>query len=179
MKDSAHRVSYIAGRAIAQAVSLWFPTSAALVRAQVRSCGICVWRSGTEAGFLLVLQFPLPILISPTAPHSLSSTIRGWYNRSNSGRSIKWTQSHPTPRTKNWLHRHVNGIEWVSKTDESGSTSSGKPHRRIIECKTIVSSLYRAVQWGIGFVLYGSHWLNRGPIWVFWTSALAKQHFAE
>jgi hypothetical protein len=40
------------GRAIAQAVSRLLPTAAALVRAQVRSCGICGGQSGTEAGFL-------------------------------------------------------------------------------------------------------------------------------
>jgi hypothetical protein len=47
---------------------------------QVRSCGICGGQSGTGAGFLAVLRFPLPILIPPSAPHS-SSIIRGWYNR--------------------------------------------------------------------------------------------------
>jgi hypothetical protein len=44
------------------------------------SCGICGGQSGAGAGFLLVLRFPLPILIPPTAPQS-SSVIRGWYNR--------------------------------------------------------------------------------------------------
>jgi hypothetical protein len=56
------------GRAIAQAVSRWLPTAAARVRSQVRSCGIWGGQSGTGAGFLRVLQFPLPILIPPTAP---------------------------------------------------------------------------------------------------------------
>jgi hypothetical protein len=87
-------------RAIAQAVSRRLPTSAARVPAQVRSCGICGGQSGTGAHFLRVLRFPLPILIPPTAPHSSSSIIRGWYNRPNSGRRTKRTQSHPTPRTK-------------------------------------------------------------------------------
>jgi hypothetical protein len=84
------------GRAIAQAVTRRLPTAAARVLAQVRSCGICCRQSGTGVGFLRVLQFPLPILISPTTPHS--STIRGWYDRPISGRSTKWTQSHCTPR---------------------------------------------------------------------------------
>jgi hypothetical protein len=61
-------VSYLLGRAIAQAVSHWLPTAAAWVRSQVRSCGICGGQSGTEAGFLRVLRFPLPILTPPTVP---------------------------------------------------------------------------------------------------------------
>jgi hypothetical protein len=85
------------GRDIAQAVSCWLPTEVARVRAQVRSRGIFGGESGTRVGFFQVLRFPLPILIPPTAPHS-SSIIRGWYNRPNSGRCTKWTQSHPTPR---------------------------------------------------------------------------------
>jgi hypothetical protein len=43
---------------------------AARVRFQVRSCGICDRQSGTGAGFLRVIRFPLPILIPPTALHS-------------------------------------------------------------------------------------------------------------
>jgi hypothetical protein len=75
-----------------------FPTTAARVRTQVRTCGICGGRSGTGAGFLRVLWFPLTILIPPPAPHSLSSIIRGWFNRPISGRHTKWTQSHPKPK---------------------------------------------------------------------------------
>jgi hypothetical protein len=56
-------------------VSRQFPTAAA----QVRSCGICGGQSGTGAGFLRVLRFPI---IPPTSPHSSSSiTILRWYNR--------------------------------------------------------------------------------------------------
>jgi hypothetical protein len=60
------------GRAITQAVSTRLPTAAARVRCRVWSCGICGGQSGTEAGFLWVLRFPLPIFIPPTAPHSSS-----------------------------------------------------------------------------------------------------------
>jgi hypothetical protein len=69
------------GRAIAQAVSRWLSTAAARVRTRVWSCGICGAQSGAGAGFLRVLQFPLPILIPPIAPQSPSSIIWGLYNR--------------------------------------------------------------------------------------------------
>jgi hypothetical protein len=85
-------------RAIAQAVSGRPPTAATPVQAQIRTCGICGEQSGTGAGFIRVLRFPLPILIPLTAPHSPSSIIRGWYNRPISGRRTKRTQGHPTPR---------------------------------------------------------------------------------
>jgi hypothetical protein len=76
---------------MAQAVKRWLPTAVARIRAQVKSCGIRGGQSGTWAGFLRVLRFPLPILIPPNVPLS-SSIIRGWYNRPKSGRRTKWTQ---------------------------------------------------------------------------------------
>jgi hypothetical protein len=87
------------GHAVVELVSRRFPTTAARVRARVRSCGISDGQSGTGAGFLRVLRFPLPILIPPTATHS-SSIIRGWYKWPISGRRTKWTQSYPTPRNQ-------------------------------------------------------------------------------
>jgi hypothetical protein len=60
------------GHATAQVVTGWLPTAAARVQSQFRSRGIYGEQSGTGAGFLQVLQFPLEILI-PTVPHSLSS----------------------------------------------------------------------------------------------------------
>jgi hypothetical protein len=41
-------------------------------RYRVRTCGICGGQSCSGAGLLRVLQFPLSILIPPTAPHSLA-----------------------------------------------------------------------------------------------------------
>jgi hypothetical protein len=76
------------GRAIAQAVSRQLPNAAARFRSQVKPCGVCGGQSDTEAGFLLVVRFPLSILIPPTAPHS-SSIIQGWYNRPVNGRRTK------------------------------------------------------------------------------------------
>jgi hypothetical protein len=69
------------GRAIAQAVSRWLPTAATRVRYRVWLSGICGGQSGPGAGFLRVLQFPLPISIPPVAPQSPSPIIWGWYNR--------------------------------------------------------------------------------------------------
>jgi hypothetical protein len=54
----------------------------------------------SHVGSLRALRFPLPILIPPNAPHS--SIIWGWYNRPNSGRRTKWTQSHTTKNKKFW-----------------------------------------------------------------------------
>jgi hypothetical protein len=45
------------GRAVAQAVSRWFPNAAALVLIRA-ACGVCGGQSGTGAGFLRVLRFP-------------------------------------------------------------------------------------------------------------------------
>jgi hypothetical protein len=68
------------GRAIAKAVSRWLPTAVVRVRFRVWSSGICGGQSGAGAGFLRVLQFPLPIFIPPVAPQSPSPIVWGWYN---------------------------------------------------------------------------------------------------
>jgi hypothetical protein len=54
------RIYIVCGRAVAQAVSRWLPTAAARVRVRA-ACGVCGGQSGTGAGLLLVLRFPLPI----------------------------------------------------------------------------------------------------------------------
>jgi hypothetical protein len=64
-------------RIIAQAVSRWLPTAVARVRAPVWSCGMCGGKNGDGVGFLLVLEFRLPIFILPIAPQSPSSIIWG------------------------------------------------------------------------------------------------------
>jgi hypothetical protein len=99
MPRPEHRspIPILLGRAIAQAVRRRFRTAAARVQAQFRSCEICGGESGTGAGFLRGLRFPLPVLIPPTAPHS-SSVIRGWYNMPVSGGRTKWTQVSPHPK---------------------------------------------------------------------------------
>jgi hypothetical protein len=68
------------GRAIALAVSRWLPTSAARVRARVRSCGIFGGQSSAGAGFFRVLRLPLPTSFHQLL-HSHHHVIWGWYNR--------------------------------------------------------------------------------------------------
>jgi hypothetical protein len=58
----------VTGRAVAQAVSRWLPTAAARVRVRA-ACAVCGGQSGTGAGFLRVIRFPLPI-IPPISPLS-------------------------------------------------------------------------------------------------------------
>jgi hypothetical protein len=50
--------------------SFRLPTAAARVRARIWSSGICGGQSGTGAGFLRVLWFPLPIFIPSNSPSS-------------------------------------------------------------------------------------------------------------
>jgi hypothetical protein len=69
----------VIGRAASRAVSRWHSTAEVRVPGQFRSCGIYGRESGTGAGLLRVLFFPLALII-PTTPNSSSSIIRGWYN---------------------------------------------------------------------------------------------------
>jgi hypothetical protein len=61
---------YQQGRAIAQAVSRWLPTAAALFRCRIWLSEICGEQSSTEASFVRELRFPLPIFIPPNFPSS-------------------------------------------------------------------------------------------------------------
>jgi hypothetical protein len=54
------------GPAIAQEISSQLSTAAD----RIKSCGICGEDSGSWEGFLKAFQFPLPVLIPPTAPYS-------------------------------------------------------------------------------------------------------------
>jgi hypothetical protein len=65
------------GRAVAQEVSRRLPTDTAQVRARVTSRLISVGQSGTGAGFIQVLLFPLP-LIHPTDCSTIVTIIQGW-----------------------------------------------------------------------------------------------------
>jgi hypothetical protein len=86
-------------RAIGHAVSHRLATRWPEFEPGVRSCGICGGQSDTGEGFLRVLRFSLP-LMPPTAPHSSTSIIRGWYNTPSSARRTEWTQSHPKRRKR-------------------------------------------------------------------------------
>jgi hypothetical protein len=76
----------------------------AIVQASHRdSAGsICAGHNGIEAGFLRVLRFPLPILISPAVP--CSSMIQGWDNRPDMPSGISLSPLH---ELKNWAREYV------------------------------------------------------------------------
>jgi hypothetical protein len=95
------------GRAITQAVSLRLPNAAARVREQVRLFGLCGGQSGIGAGLLQVLRFSQLILIPPTAPHSSSTIIQGWYSRPLSCQRNFLINSHSGGWSPNGSTRHV------------------------------------------------------------------------
>jgi hypothetical protein len=79
---SGERLNMWKERTIAVRLSAGFAPRRPGFEPGVRSCGICVGQSGTGAGFLRVLRFPLPI-IAQTGPQPSSSILHhpGWYNR--------------------------------------------------------------------------------------------------
>jgi hypothetical protein len=86
-------IAYKTDHAIAQAVSRRLRTAGGPGSSTGQVMWDLWWKSGTGADFLRVLRFSLPILIPPTAPHSSSSIIRGWYYRQISGQRKEWTKS--------------------------------------------------------------------------------------
>jgi hypothetical protein len=115
-KPESHNLFFVVGSAIVQMVSRRLPTAAARVRGRVRSCGICGEQSGSGTGFLRVLRFLMPIRIPSIAPQSSSSSsiIQGWYNRPNSGRSTKWTQSHRIRKKKGFRVTNMFATDWTA-----------------------------------------------------------------
>jgi hypothetical protein len=93
---------FIEGRAIAQAVSHWFPTAAARVRARSLIMWDLWWRKWSWGRFF----FP-STSVSPAHLHSTNcSTVTiiyhlGLVQYARSGRNNKWTQSHPTNNNNN------------------------------------------------------------------------------
>jgi hypothetical protein len=66
-----HKSNIMQGGAIAQVVISSLPTAATWVRSQFMSCGICGVQSGTGAGLIRVLRYPVSIFIPPSDQYSL------------------------------------------------------------------------------------------------------------
>jgi hypothetical protein len=81
------RTDHIAGRTLILAVTYlrWLVAGFKLPLLGLEivwsTCGICGGQSGCVAGFLGVLQFPLPLIPSTTCFTALPSTTQGPYNR--------------------------------------------------------------------------------------------------
>jgi hypothetical protein len=58
-----------------QRISRRLPNSAARVRSPGKVIGMCGGHKGTGRSFPIVLRFPLPILIPPTAAHLLNTLL--------------------------------------------------------------------------------------------------------
>jgi hypothetical protein len=67
------------GHARAQAVSGWLPTAVAWVCVWT-ACGVCGGQSGTGAGFLQVVWFPLPIIPSISPSSFFFLIFLNWYS---------------------------------------------------------------------------------------------------
>jgi hypothetical protein len=150
-------VTYLLGRAITQAISRWLPTVAARVRARIWYCGICGGQSGTGAGFLRILRFPLPIFFPSIAPQSPSSIIWGLCNRPKvaavpSGLSPTPLKKHTYFRPLCYLGRHVlRPIKIEAVTSSEISVNFYKNGRRHIftvgTIKTSDPTIEIHVQW--------------------------------
>jgi hypothetical protein len=71
LRKLGHEADHSPPSTKSRAVSRRLTTRRSGIRSQVRLCGIFGGPIGIGAGFLRVLRLPLPILISPTAPHLL------------------------------------------------------------------------------------------------------------
>jgi hypothetical protein len=83
---------------MAQAVSPWFPTEAARVRARVCSSGIVVDK--VELGHVFPSTSVSPANL-PSTKVSIIITTWGRYNRPISGRRAEWNQLDSTPHNAN------------------------------------------------------------------------------
>jgi hypothetical protein len=106
--------------------------------AQAVSAGFLPWRPGFKptSGYMRFVEenwglkkvfseyFGFPCQFSfhrLLQTHHLSSG--GWYNRPNSGRRTKWTQSHPTPQFFTLQHkRATNMLTWQMDRPTDGFT---------------------------------------------------------
>jgi hypothetical protein len=86
------------GRAVAQSSIRRFPAAEARIEVLVMSCKICSGQSGTGAGFLRVLQFPLPNICPLIARQSSTFIIQCWYSRPIIDRSNSGLGSTPAPK---------------------------------------------------------------------------------
>jgi hypothetical protein len=83
---------FLEGRAVAQAVSRWLPTTASRFRVRAEHVGFVVDKAALGEVFFEYFGFP--------ANHSTNFSIiiitRGWHNRPIGGRSAEWTGVDPT-----------------------------------------------------------------------------------
>jgi hypothetical protein len=89
------KIELIKGRAVAQAVSRWFPTAAARVRVRAEHKG---WTKRHWGRFRP--STPVSPANHDSTNFSIIIIVWGWHNRLISGRRTKCIQSHPTPRPK-------------------------------------------------------------------------------
>jgi hypothetical protein len=113
-------------RAVAKTVSRWLPTATARVRV-LAACGVCGGQSGTGAGFLRVLRFPLSI---KSTNFFIIIITRGWHNKPIGGRSAEWTQLDSTPPTKP-IKENYEGLREMSSIGSSEDLARAKNLKRI------------------------------------------------
>jgi hypothetical protein len=123
MNSSLFKFILIPGRAIAQAVSRRLPTAAVPVRARVRSCGLFGGQSDTGAGFLQVLQFPLPIR-TLQLPASNNSSSQGLNRTSPLTNSLTHSLTHSLTNSLHSTALHC--TSWTETEFESYITTDSQ-----------------------------------------------------